>query len=280
VSGCRPEEDVPHSEEAPIREAADRLAARFGEPPATAVVLGSGLGPVVDRVLEAREAPFGDLGLPGSTVPGHAGRVVVGFLQKQRVALLSGRVHLYEGHPPPVLVRGVRALAKWGVQRLILTCSVGGITEGLEPGTLVLVTDHLNLQGANPLTGPAYGDRFPDVTRAYDPALRGLLRACGQAAGLRLVDGVLAAMPGPAYETPAEIRMLRALGADIVGMSTVPEVLAAAEIGLSCAVVAVVSNRAAGLATAPLTHAEVTDQARITAVGLATMLEGALDALG
>ncbi|MBA2320095.1 MAG: purine-nucleoside phosphorylase [Deltaproteobacteria bacterium] len=226
------------------------------------------------------EASFQDLGLPGSTVPGHAGRVVVGRLGTQRVALFAGRVHLYEGHPAPVLVRGIRALAKWGVSRLILTCSVGGITEGLEPGTLVLVTDHLNLQGANPLTGPAYGARFPDVTRAYDPRLRAVIRECGQRAGLRLIDGVLAAMPGPAYETPAEIRMLRALGADVVGMSTVPEVLAAAEIGLPCAVVAVVSNRAAGLSTSLLNHQEVTDQASITAIGLAAALEGALDALG
>ncbi len=269
-----------HPEDGPVGEAADRLAARFGAAPATAIVLGSGLGPVVDRVLDPVVAPFPELGLPGSTVPGHAGRVVVGRLQRHRVALLSGRVHLYEGHPPPVLVRGVRALAKWGVKRLILTCSVGGITDGLEPGTLVLVTDHLNFQGANPLTGPAYGVRFPDLSGAHDAAIRSVLRASGARAGLSLRDGVLAAMPGPAYETPAEIRMLRTLGADIVGMSTVPEVVAAAEIGLPCAVLAVVSNRAAGLTGNPLTHEEVTAAAQIAAHGLAATLEGALDVFG
>jgi purine-nucleoside phosphorylase len=205
--------------------------------------------------------------------------VIVGELGARPVVVFSGRVHLYEGHPPPVVVRGVRAMARWGVRRLVLTCSVGGITEGLDPGALVLVSDHLNLQRAIPLAGPAFGTRFPDLGNAYDADFRATIRRCAARVGLSMADGVLAAMPGPAYETPAEVRMLRTLGADIVGMSTVPEVLAAAEIGLCTAVIAVVSNRAAGLGDAALTHSEVTGQARATAVQLARALEEVVNEL-
>lgn len=265
-----------HPEEAPIADAVARLTARFGAAPSAAIVLGSGLGPVVDRLVIEGQAEFSEMGLPASTVPGHAGKVVVGRLGDVRVLVFSGRVHLYEGHEPAVAVRAVRAAAKWGVKRLFLTCSVGGITEGLDPGSMVLVTDHLNFQRANPLTGPAYGTRFPDVTAAYDPAMRDALRRTASKAGLKLTDGILAAMPGPAYETPAEIRMLRTLGADVVGMSTVPEVLAAAEIGLPTAVIAVVSNRAAGLSGGPLTHEEVTESAHTSAKKLAVALEEVL----
>jgi inosine/guanosine/xanthosine phosphorylase family protein len=264
---------VAHPEEAPVGEAAARLQEYFGPAPGTAIVLGSGLGPVVDRLVIEREAEFSEMGLPASTVPGHAGKVVVGKLGDARVLVFSGRVHLYEGHPPGHIVRAVRAAAKWGVKRLFLTCSVGGITEGLDPGSMVLVTDHMNFQRANPLTGPAYGTRFPDVTAAYDPTMRAVLRRTAERVGLKLTDGILAAMPGPAYETPAEVRMLRTLGADIVGMSTVPEVLAAAEIGLPTAVIAVVSNRAAGLSGGPLTHTEVTESAHLSAKKLAIALE-------
>jgi purine-nucleoside phosphorylase len=267
---------VTHPEEGAVAEAARRLQATFGDAPETAIVLGSGLGPVVERVAVDAAATFPDLALPASSVPGHAGQVVAGRLGGRRVLLFSGRVHLYEGHPPAVLVRGVRAAARWGVKRLLLTCSVGGISEGLDPGAMVLVTDHLNFQRSNPLTGPAFGTRFPDLTTAYDPAMRAVLAAAAARAGLVLREGVLAAMPGPAYETPAEIRMLQRLGADIVGMSTVPEVMAAAEIGLPVAVIAVVSNRAAGLSGGPLTHDEVTVQARISATQLAAALEEAV----
>ena len=265
-----------HPEAPFVAHAAERLAAVFGPAPHTAVVLGSGLGPVADRLEDPVEASVGDLGLPGSTVPGHDGRIRVGTLGGLRMAVAQGRIHLYEGHDPNVVVRMVRAFHEWGARHLVLTCSVGGIASGLEPGTMVLVSDHINLQPTNPLMGPAYGTRFPDLVRAYDPAMRRALQDVAQGHGWLLPSGVLAAMPGPAYETPAEVRMLRHMGADVVGMSTVPEVLAAAALGLRTAVVAVVSNRAAGLSDQPLTHDEVTETAELVADRLATLLkEGA-----
>ncbi len=261
----------------PEREIVDGIAAalqrRWGAPPPWAIVLGSGLGAVTDGLVGAEAAPAPEFGLPQSTVVGHAGRVVRGSLAGVDTLVLSGRVHLYEGHAPPVVVRGVRALAAWGVQRLVLTCSVGGIAVGLEPGALVCLRDHINLMGLSPLRGEAYATRFPDMTTAYDPAMRAALMAASGRRGVSLVEGVLAAMPGPAYETPAEVRMLRTLGADVVGMSTVPEVLAAAEVGLPCAGVALVSNRAAGLTAAALHHGEVTDVAGRAAVALRQLLE-------
>jgi inosine/guanosine/xanthosine phosphorylase family protein len=250
-----------HPEEPAVAGAAQRLAARFGAAPRVAVVLGSGLGPVADRLEQASEAPFQELGLPESAVAGHAGRVRVGTLSDTSMAVVQGRLHLYEGHHAGVVVRLVRALHRWGVQHLVLTCSVGGITEGLDPGTTVLIEDHLNFQHSNPLIGPAFGTRFPDLGQAYDPEMCAALKRAAAGLGQRLPTGVLAAMPGPTYETPAEVRMLRTLGADVVGMSTVPEVMAAAEVGLRTAVVAVVSNRAAGLGGGPLTHDEVTENA-------------------
>lgn len=266
-----------HPEEGPVAAAAERLRAAFGDAPPTAIVLGSGLGPVVARLASPREVVFTELGLPQSTVAGHAGRVVRGTLGGADVAILSGRVHLYEGYTAGEVVRAVRALHAWGVQRLILTCSAGGISAGLEPGALVVLSDHINLQGDNPIRGPLFGDtRFPDLTYGYHPGLRQTLKESARSLGIPLADGVYAAMMGPAYETPAEIRMLRTMGCDVVGMSTVPEILAAAQVGLPAAAVAVVSNRAAGLASSPLTHAEVMDIAGRAASQLADLFEVAV----
>jgi inosine/guanosine/xanthosine phosphorylase family protein len=265
-----------HPEHTPVMEAVAALARTFGDAPRSAIVLGSGLGALVDAMEVEASAPMTELGLPGSTVPGHAGRVVVGRLDGHRVVVCAGRVHLYEGHAPAVVVRAVRALAKWGVEELFLTCSVGGIRDGLTPGTVTVVHDHVNMQRSSPLTGPAFGTRFPDMGTAYAPALRARLHQAAERAGLRLPEVVLAAMPGPAYETPAEIRMLRAIGADVVGMSTVPEVLAAAELGLPTAAVAVVSNLAAGLSDGPLNHEEVTVAANQAASAFLQVLRGAL----
>lgn len=269
-----------HPEEARVARAAAALAEVLGPAPPVAVVLGSGLGAVVDRFSDRLAVDSTEVGFPQSTVAGHAGRLVRGRLGGTGVVAVSGRVHLYEGLDPSVVVRGVRALHRWGVQRIVFTASVGGITEGLEPGELMLVTDHINLQGTNPLFGRAFGTRFPDLTHAYDRPMSDALRASAGAVGVHLHEGVYAAMPGPSYETPAEIRMLRTLGADVVGMSTVPEVIAANEIGLRAAAVAVVSNRAAGLSSGPLTHDEVTESAHNVAVGLAKLFEHALPALG
>jgi purine-nucleoside phosphorylase len=265
---------VRHPEEEPVEHAASRFRARFGAAPATAIVLGSGLGSVVARVEIEADATFPELGLPESTVAGHLGRALRGNLGGGSVIVLSGRVHMYEGYGAGEVVRAVRALHRWGVRRVLLTCSAGGISAGLEPGALVSLTDHVNLQGENPLRGPPWGSvRFPDMTFAYHPATRQCLKEAARTIGIPLIDGVYAAMMGPSYETPAEIRMLRTVGADVVGMSTVPEVLAAAQVGMPAAAIAVVSNPAAGLASAPLTHDEVTEIAGRAADGLARIFE-------
>lgn len=268
-----------HPEQGLVADVARRLRERFGPPPAVAVVLGSGLGGLVARLDALERAPYSELGLPQSTVAGHASELVYGRLADRPVAVLSGRVHLYEGRSLGEVVRYVRALHAWGVRALLLTNSAGGITDGLDPGTLVIVTDHLNFQGTNPLVGPAYATRFPDLSRAYDPELQDLLAAAATANGIDVRRGVMAAMLGPSYETPAEIRMLRTLGADVVGMSTVPEVIAAAEIGLRCAVLSLVSNRAAGLADHALTHVEVTTAAREAGDRLGALLAHAITKL-
>lgn len=261
-----------HPEDGPVDEAAAALQRRFGTAPTTAIVLGSGLGGLVGRLEDAVRAPYAELALPRASVAGHASELVCGRLGRVALAVLSGRVHLYEGRSPSEVVRYVRVLHRWGVRRLLLTNSVGGITDGLVPGDLVIVTDHVNFQGRNPLHGPAFGERFPDLSRAYDPGLRRVLADAAQALGIAVHTGVLAAMPGPSYETPAEIRMLRTLGVDVVGMSTVPEVIAAAEVGLRAAVLSLVSNRAAGLAGHPLSHAEVTEAARAAGDRLAALV--------
>jgi len=265
-----------HPEESPVAGIADRLSAHLGPPPPTALILGSGLGPVVDAIDVTKRASFEELGLPQSTVAGHAGHAVRGSLGNADVVVLSGRIHLYEGHAPAVVIRGVRSLAKWGVRRLILTCSVGGITPGFDPGTLVAISDHLNLQGVNPLVGPAYATRFPDMTFAYDPDLRREILAAAKRVDAPVLEGVLAAVMGPCYETPAEIRMVRTMGADIVGMSTVPEVIAAAEVGLVTAAIGVISNRAAGLSGLSLNHDEVTENAGDAAIHVAAVLKEVL----
>jgi len=267
-----------HPEEPAVAGAAQRLRDAFGDAPRVAVVLGSGLGPVADRLTDSLDVAFDALGLPSSGVQGHAGWVRVGSLEGSRVAVVRGRVHLYEGHGMGPVVRTVRALHRWGVERLLLTCSVGGITEGLNPGAMVLVTDHINLQGTNPLIGLGFGDVFPDMSTPYDPGLRAVLAAEARRLGLDLPEGVLLAMAGPAYETPAEVRMCRTLGADVVGMSTVPEVLAAVALGLPTAAIACVSNRAAGLGNEPLSHDEVIENAQTTALRLGRLLEAAIHA--
>lgn len=247
-----------HPEEGPVSAIAQAMQEQLGDAPPVAMVLGSGLGGLVDRIDVRRSVPSSELGLPQSTVSGHAGRLLVGSLGGTDVAVLSGRVHLYEGYSPSEVVRYVRALHRWGVKRLLLTCSAGGMTEGMVPGTLALVTDHINMQGRSPLTGLKWGpERFPDMGTAYDPQMRADLAETAAELGIPLREGVYVAMMGPAYETPAEIKMARICGADLVGMSTVPEVLAAVEAGFTVAALSVVSNLAAGMSGEPLTHEEV-----------------------
>jgi purine-nucleoside phosphorylase len=267
-----PEPSPDHPEYHPVHKAAGALRRTFGEPPAVAVVLGSGLGAVTDALQTPVRAPYPALHLPSSGVVGHAGEAVVGVIGKTRMIALSGRVHAYEGAAPATLARTVRALHAWGVRRLLLTNSAGSVHEHWPPGTLVRMTDHINMLGFSPLAGPAWGTRFPDPAGLYAGPLADSLDA--SAAELRhdLPTGVYAAMMGPAYETAAEIRMMRTVGADLVGMSTVPEALAALELGMDVAAISVVSNYATGVTDEPVDHEGVTRVAGEAAVRLAEIV--------
>jgi purine-nucleoside phosphorylase len=234
--------------------------------PRVGVVLGSGHSAFAERLPAATVIPYREIPeFPVSAVEGHPGKLFVGELPAPGgavpVAILQGRVHGYEGWSPEDVAFGARLLCRLGVRALLLTNASGAVNPELAPGDLVRITDHLNLSASNPLTGPndpRLGPRFPDLRDAYHPGLGELLEAAAARTGVALKRGVYACLAGPSYETPAEIRMLRSLGADLVGMSTVPEVIAARHMGVPVCAVAMVSNMAAGLAEAPLSHAEVT----------------------
>lgn len=241
--------------------AARAIRARVGDVrPAVALILGSGLGGLVRRVEGRADVPFADIpGLPSSTVAGHAGRVVTGTLAGTAVVAFAGRFHLYEGHDPAIAALPARIAHALGARVLFVSNAAGGIRRTFRAGDLMLIRDHINLMGRNPLTGPVLpGEpRFPDMSDPYDPALLDVLRAAALATGVPVVEGVYAALLGPSYETPAEVRMLERLGADAVGMSTVPEVIAARSLGLRVAGVSCITNPAAGLSASALSHEEV-----------------------
>jgi len=246
-------------------------------------VLGSGLGGFADAVDDAVELPYAEIpGWPASTAVGHAGTLVLGTFGGVSVAVMKGRAHLYEGVPPAKVVFGVRVLGRLGTESLVLTNACGAIDASLEPGTLVAVSDHLNLQGTSPLVGPndeSLGPRFPDMTDAYDPDYRRLAREAAARLGVELGEGVYAAWLGPAFETPAEIRMMRALGADLVGMSTVPEVLAARHMGIRCLALSCVTNAAAGVLPEPIDHERVLEVGARAAGDLVALLREVIPSL-
>jgi purine-nucleoside phosphorylase len=237
--------------------------------PAVGVILGSGLGALADGLTGAARIPYEEIpGFPQPRVPGHAGQLVVGELAAPgggvAVAAMQGRAHAYEGWTAAEVAFGARVLCALGIRALLVTNAAGGIDPDLGPGELVRITDHLNLSGQNPLTGPnddKVGPRFPDMTSAYDRRLGDLLDDAAKEAGVPLGQGVYACVAGPSYETPAEVRMLRTLGADLVGMSTVHEVIAARHQGVPVAGLSVVTNLAAGLGSSHLTHEEVQEVA-------------------
>ncbi len=266
----------------PHREAEAVLRARLPDSPEVFLVLGSGLGSVVEAVEEPVEVPFAEIpGFPPPGVPGHAGRFVGGKLAGRRVLVQAGRYHLYEGHPAEVVAAPVRAAAALGIRTVVLTNAAGGIHAHLEPGDLLLIHDHLNLMWRNPLAGPVReGEvRFPDMSAPYDPELQALAEKVARRLRIRLPRGTYAAVLGPAYETSAEVRMLGALGADVVGMSTVPEVLVARAAGLRVLAFSLVTNRATGLGTGGLRHEEVLEAGRRGGELLARLLTGILPAL-
>lgn len=233
--------------------------------PKLGLVLGSGFGHVAEAITVLAEVPFGRLpGFAEPSVPGHPGRVLMGRLGGTPVVAVCGRVHFYEGHPMSVVTFPVRVLAALGIRAVLLTNAAGGIARRLQPGDFMRVTDHINLMGVNPLCGPTLTrqSRFVDLSRAYDPSLNRLLAAAARRARVRLQSGVYLAVSGPSYETPAEIRAFARLGADAVGMSTVPEVIVARQCGLAVAAVCCITNLAAGRARQPLSHEEVLETAR------------------
>jgi purine-nucleoside phosphorylase len=226
-----------------------------------ALVLGSGLNVAAELCPQAKRVPYPQLpNFPRPTVSGHSGILHLGTVKDVPVAILEGRSHFYEGCSGEELVFPVRVMALLGVRTIVFTCAAGGIAPEAQVGSFVMIQDHLNFQGVHPLAGPhdpRWGERFVDLSVAYDPALRRLAQQSAKAAGARCSEGIYAAMLGPSYETPAEIRMLKQLGADVVGMSTVPEVIAARQAGLRVLALATVTNRAAGLEKTILSHAEV-----------------------
>lgn len=233
--------------------------------PVCGIVLGSGLGGLADRIDDAVRIPFAHIpGFPPATVAGHAGQLIVGTLAGRPIVALAGRLHLYEGHPASTAAFPVRLIHALGAPVYLASNAAGGVQRTFAPGDLMVINDHINLMWRNPLEGPVQpGDqRFPDMSSPYDPTLRELLHRCASGLGLTLQDGVYAGLLGPTYETPAEVRMLAALGADAVGMSTVPEVIVARAIGMRVAAISCITNKAAGLSHERLDHAEVMEVGR------------------
>jgi purine-nucleoside phosphorylase len=244
-----------------MKELAALIQGRTPLRPRAAVVLGSGLGAFADTLKGAVRIPYAELpGWPRSTAAGHAGQLVIGEAGGRAVACLAGRAHFYEGYGMAEVTFGVRALHALGVRDVIFTNAAGGINLSYSAGRLVLITDHINLQGTNPLIGrndDALGPRFPDMSEAYARDYRELAHAAARELGVELAEGVYAALTGPSYETPAEIRYLRTIGADLVGMSTAPEVIVANWLGMKCLAISCVTNMAAGVLPQKIHHDEV-----------------------
>jgi purine-nucleoside phosphorylase len=261
-----------------VEQAADAIRARVPEVPRIAIVLGSGLGDFADSLADAVTMPYDDLpNWPASRVIGHAGKLVVGKAGGRTIAALAGRVHLYEGHDAGRVAFAVRALGLLGVTTLILTNAAGGVNKGFAQGALMVIDDHINLTGHNPLVGEndeRFGPRFPDMTEVYSARLRGIADRAGQAIGGALPHGVYAALMGPSYETPAEIRYLRTIGADAVGMSTVPEAIVARHMNIDVLGISCITNMAAGVLPQPLDHAEVMQTAARVRGQFIALLEG------
>jgi purine-nucleoside phosphorylase len=254
-----------------IGEAKRFIEGRTGVRPTIGLVLGSGLGAFADELTQRTEIPYADIpGWPHSTAVGHAGKLVIGKLRPGNlgapkpgaldVAVMAGRAHLYEGYSMPQVTYGVRVLASIGVRSMVFTNAAGGINLALERGGLVLISDHINLQGSNPLVGPnddSLGPRFPDMSEAYSRGYRDIAKQVAAELCIPIAEGVYAAMLGPSYETPAEIRYLRAIGADVVGMSTVPEAIVANHMGMKVLGISCVTNMAAGILPQKIHHEEV-----------------------
>lgn len=266
-----------------VGEAAAFVRARVPALPEVAVVLGSGLGDFAGGLADAVTIPYTSIPhWPASRVVGHAGQLVVGRIGSKTVAALSGRAHFYEGHDMGTVVFATRVVGVLGVKVLILTNAAGGINTAFAQGALMVIDDHINLLGTNPLVGPndeRFGPRFPDMTEAYSKRLRAIADGVARDQGLPLAHGVYVAVHGPSYETPAEIRYMRAIGADAVGMSTAPEVIAARHMGIEVLGISCITNMAAGVLDRPLVHEEVMETAHRVRGQFTALLEGIISRL-
>ena len=250
---------------ASILQAADYIRAQVSIRPQIGLVLGSGLGDYADTLEDAVKIPYSQIpNFPGPSIPGHTGALVFGRKCGQEVVVMQGRIHYYEGLPQQQITLPIRVLAALGVKTLVLTNACGGVNLSFSPGDLMLISDHINLSGGNPLIGPnldAFGPRFPDMSDLYTATLRNAIKEKAAAAGISLQEGVYGMYSGPNYETPAEIRMYRVLGADTVGMSTVPEALVAGHCGMQVVGISCITNMAAGVLPQKLSHQEVVETA-------------------
>jgi purine-nucleoside phosphorylase len=247
-------------------EAAECVSRRIEQPPDVAIVLGTGLGDFASTLADATSIKVGEIpGWPQPRVVGHEGRLVIGTIARRRVAVLSGRVHFYEGYDLRTATFAIRVLGRLGVKILVLTNAAGGINTTFSQGALMVIDDHINLMGSNPLIGAndeRFGPRFPDMSEAYSRRLRAIAVDSAAAVGVNLKHGVYAGLHGPSFETPAEIRYLRAIGADAVGMSTVPEAIVARHMGIEVLGLSCITNMAAGILPQPLSHEEVLETTR------------------
>ncbi len=267
-----------------VAQAVEYLKGQIPQPPQVAVVLGSGLGKLADAIEEKTIVPYQAIPhWPRSTAPGHAGRLVWGALSGVAMVALQGRVHCYEGYSMAQVTFPIRVLASWGVKTLVVTNASGGINQDFQPGDLVLISDHINFMGANPLTGQnhaPWGPRFPDMTYGYSPEVMDQAVKAAEAAGIALRRGVYIAFGGPSYETPAEIRMARAMGADLVGMSTVPEVIVANHMGLRVCGISCVANMAAGISGNRLSSQEVLAEMERASDRMIALISGLVERIG
>ena len=260
----------------------EQRAARSEEREAdVAIILGSGLGDFTHSLQHSVSISYSDIPhWPASAVVGHAGTLVVGTIAGKRVAAVSGRAHFYEGHPMSVATFATRVIGLLGVRTLVLTNAAGGINLSFKPGTLMVIDDHINLMGTNPLVGSnddRFGPRFPDMTEAYSKRLRDIADQAAASRGVSIAHGIYVALHGPSYETPAEIRYLRTIGADAVGMSTVPETIVARHMGMEVLGISCITNPAAGVLAKPLVHDEVMEVARRVRGEFSTLLEAIVE---
>ena len=267
-----------------INEAVSAVKAKTKVQPKVGIVLGSGLGNVVDAIKADVTIGYGDIpGAKASTVAGHSGKMLIGHAGDVPVVVLSGRMQYYEGHNMTSVVHLARVVAKLGIKTLIVTNAAGGVNTSYKPGDLMLISDHINMMGSNPLLGPnidELGPRFPDMSEAYPESLRKLARDVAKdIKGIRIQEGVYLALSGPTYETPAEIRMFRTLGADAVGMSTVPEVIAMSHMGIPVLGISCITNMAAGILKQKLSHQEVMDTTAMVQEQFTALVLGVLKKL-